>query len=142
MTLFATHYFELTQLPLHADGACNVHLAAVEHGDRLVFLHELRAGPASQSYGLQVARLAGVPPAVITRARTVLAQLESHAAVSDAPQLDLFAEPTAGRQAPAQQPATTPLWEHVHALDPDALSPREAHAALYDLKQLLHASNG
>ncbi len=142
MTLFATHYFELTQLPLNAEGASNVHLAAVEHGDRLVFLHELRDGPASQSYGLQVARLAGVPPAVIARAGTVLRQLENHAAVSDAPQLDLFAEPASAMPEPAAPAESLALREHVQSLDPDALSPREAHAALYDLKQLLLADGG
>ncbi len=73
-TLFATHYFELTQLPESHPTAANVHLSAVEHKDSIVFLHAVQAGPASQSYGLQVAQLAGVPPAVIRAARKHLAR--------------------------------------------------------------------
>src|SRR5690606_751521 len=77
-TLFATHYFELTQLPEAHPSASNVHLSAIEHKDSIVFLHAVQAGPASQSYGLQVAQLAGVPPAVIRSARRRLAELETH----------------------------------------------------------------
>ncbi|NBC49662.1 MAG: DNA mismatch repair protein MutS [Gammaproteobacteria bacterium] len=91
-TLFATHYFELTALPERHEGVANVHLDAVEHGERIVFLHSLRDGPASQSYGLQVAALAGVPAAVIARAREHLQRLEaqSKANQADAVQLSLF----------------------------------------------------
>src|SRR6202012_3501306 len=93
-TLFATHYFELTQLPESHPTAANVHLSAVEHKDTIVFLHAVQAGPASQSYVLQVAQLAGVPPAVIKAARKHLARLESQA-LDATPQLDLFALPAA-----------------------------------------------
>jgi hypothetical protein len=89
-TLFATHYFELTQLPESHPSAANVHLSAVEHKDSIVFLHAVQDGPASQSYGLQVAQLAGVPPGVIRAARKHLARLESQA-LDATPQLDLFA---------------------------------------------------
>ena len=100
MTLFATHYFELTQLPQTWPSAANVHLSALEHKDHIVFLHAVQPGPASQSYGLQVAQLAGVPPAVIRAARKHLALLEAQSVTADG-QFDLFAggaaaaEPTA-----------------------------------------------
>lgn len=90
-TLFATHYFELTQLPQEFPSAANVHLSAVEHGEGIVFLHSVNEGPASQSYGLQVAQLAGVPAAVIKAARKHLAQLERQALDPSRAQLDLFA---------------------------------------------------
>lgn len=142
MTLFATHYFELTALAEQSDGAKNVHLAAVEHGDSLVFLHELREGPANQSYGLQVARLAGVPNGVISRASRFLQQLERHAHDRDAPQLDLFEEPQNASNIPPPVPPYQPLSDAIHALNPDDLSPREAHAALYEIRQLLHDMEG
>ncbi len=130
-TLFATHYFELTALPELAPGIANVHLDAVEHGDGIVFLHALRDGPANRSYGLQVAALAGIPPAVIAAARARLLELERDAAgraAADArPQLPLFT-------APAEDP---PALAALRALDPDALSPREALETLYRLKSLL-----
>jgi len=90
-TLFATHYFELTQLPDEFPQCANVHLSAVEHGEGIVFLHAVQDGPASQSYGLQVAQLAGVPMPVIRAARKHLALLEQQALDPSAPQLDLFA---------------------------------------------------
>jgi hypothetical protein len=91
MSLFATHYFELTQLATDYDGIANVHLDAIEHGDQIVFLHALREGPASQSYGLQVAALAGVPKHVVQRARQRLKLLEQQASGRhDSPQTDLF----------------------------------------------------
>jgi DNA mismatch repair protein MutS len=138
-TLFATHYFELTQLPDSHPSAANVHLSAVEHKDSIVFLHAVQAGPASQSYGLQVAQLAGVPPAVIKAARKHLARLESQALDTTA-QLDLFALPCvepeqAEQQAPAA-PRAAELVEALAALDPDALTPREALERLYELKRL------
>lgn len=142
MTLFATHYFELTALPEQSDEAINAHLAAVEHGDKLVFLHELREGPANQSYGLQVARLAGVPNVVISRASGVLQQLERHAHNSDAPQLDLFAEPACTPGIPPPVFSCQPLSDAIRELDPDSLSPREAHAALYALRELLDETEG
>ncbi|WP_133511081.1 DNA mismatch repair protein MutS [Candidatus Thiosymbion oneisti] len=143
-TLFATHYFELTTLSEAYPGIANVHLNAVEHGDTIVFMHAVREGPASQSYGLQVARLAGVPAAVIERARTRLRELEDDAqrhTEREADQLSLFPlEPPAPIQPPAPT-ATTPTsnsaLEALRELDPDGLSPREALEAIYRLKELV-----
>jgi len=142
-TLFATHYFELTQLPETHPSAANVHLSAVEHKDSIVFLHAVQEGPASQSYGLQVAQLAGVPPAVIKAARKHLARLESQA-VGNTPQLDLFALPCdePEQEAPADMaaPAAPALVAALADLDPDALTPREALERLYELKRLAGAA--
>ncbi|TFW27513.1 DNA mismatch repair protein MutS, partial [Massilia arenosa] len=146
-TLFATHYFELTQLPEQHPSAANVHLSAVEHKDSIVFLHAVQPGPASQSYGLQVAQLAGVPPQVIKAARKHLARLESQALESSS-QLDLFAAPAAEEQddtdatgshahAGAQaHGADSELLEALAGIDPDALTPREALEHIYRLKRL------
>ncbi|MDE1982440.1 MAG: DNA mismatch repair protein MutS [Betaproteobacteria bacterium] len=129
-SLFATHYFELTQLALDLPGVVNVHLDAVEHQDRIVFLHALEEGPASQSYGLQVAALAGVPRSVVREARRYLAQLEAHAA-AQRPQADLFAPPPA---PPAAEPAPPhPALDALRDIDPDALTPRDALQRLYEL---------
>src|SRR5690606_6388737 len=89
LTLFATHYFEITRLPAEAAGAANVHLAAAESSSGIVFLHEVKPGPASRSYGIQVAQRAGLPPAVIRHASRELSRLEAQGAPT--PQLDLFA---------------------------------------------------
>lgn len=134
-TLFATHYFELTQLPDTHPTAANVHLSAVEHKDSIVFLHAVQAGPASQSYGLQVAQLAGVPAAVIRAARKHLAALEAHS-VQTASQFDLFASVASQPEAPQEFQDNSPLLAALDEIDPDALSPREALDALYRLKQL------
>ncbi|MEE9142813.1 MAG: DNA mismatch repair protein MutS [Gammaproteobacteria bacterium] len=127
-TLFATHYFELTTLADELDGCVNVHLDATEHGDELVFLHSVKAGPADRSYGLQVAQLAGVPRSVIKRARSYLEALERRrdASVPQDPsaQTDLFL-------TPPPHPAVDALKE----IDPDSLSPRAALEALYELKK-------
>jgi DNA mismatch repair protein MutS len=115
-----------------------VHLSAVEHKDSIVFLHAVQDGPASQSYGLQVAQLAGVPPGVIKAARKHLARLESQA-LDTTPQLDLFALPC---DEPEEQPvAAAPaapghLLDALASIDPDALTPREALERLYELKRL------
>ncbi|MEY4021766.1 MAG: mismatch repair protein MutS [Pseudomonadota bacterium] len=134
-TLFATHYFELTQLPQANPACANVHLSAVEHKDSIVFLHAVQEGPASQSYGLQVAQLAGVPAAVIRAARKHLSALENQSS-QGTDQFDLFAieNETAQQAAATNNPALTAL----HELDPDTLSPREALEALYRLKKLSH----
>ena len=141
LTLFATHYFELTQLPQTHTGCANVHLSAVEHKDSIVFLHTVEQGPASQSYGLQVAQLAGVPQNVIRAARKHLAALEAHAAQSDT-QFDLFAN-TASEEVVAEPVAETasPLQEALLDIDPDSLTPREALEALYRLRQLAEDSS-
>jgi DNA mismatch repair protein MutS len=131
-TLFATHYFELTRLAEDYREVANVHLDAVEHKDRIVFLHAVEEGPASQSYGLQVAQLAGVPGAVIRNARRKLTDLESAAS----PQGDLFfgAPPPAAVETTG--PDAQPLLARLSAIDPDGLAPREALDLLYELKRL------
>lgn len=129
-TLFATHYFELTAFPEKHPGAVNVHVGAAEAGDRIVFLHQLEPGPASRSYGVQVARLAGMPTPLVRQARATLEALEQQSSAQQA-QVDLFAPP------PAVAVAEPSEVEHaVDALDPDTLSPREALDALYRLKKL------
>ena len=129
-TLFATHYFELTALAQELSACENVHLDATEHDGQLVFLHSVRNGPANQSYGLQVASLAGVPRDVIRRAKTYLKTLESQQAeMTNNPQGQL----NLSMDEPLEQ---NPILEAVDALDPDSMSPREALAALYKLKDL------
>ena len=130
-TLFATHYFELTALAQELSGCDNVHLDATEHNGQLVFLHSVKAGPANQSYGLQVASLAGVPGEVIKRAKSYLKTLESQ-------QMQQAKNPQGQLALNVEEPAEEdPVRAAVDALDPDALSPREALAALYRLKDLL-----
>ncbi|CUA98873.1 DNA mismatch repair protein MutS [Thiomonas bhubaneswarensis] len=136
LTLFATHYFELTELPLRHPHAANVHVGATETPQGIVFLHEVREGPANRSYGVQVAQLAGVPSAVIRDARRRLDALERRQQAQDA-QLDLFAAPVeAQRQATEAAPQTDALRDALETLDPDALTPRQALEALYRLKDL------
>jgi DNA mismatch repair protein MutS len=140
-TLFATHYFELTQLPETHPAAANVHLAAVEHKDSIVFLHAVQPGPASQSYGLQVAQLAGVPQSVIRAARKHLAALEAHS-LQPTPQFDLFAGGMTDvtPAEPERDETVTALMEALDGCDPDAMSPREALDTLYHLKDLFKQS--
>jgi DNA mismatch repair protein MutS len=133
LTLFATHYFELTQLALEYREVANVHLDAVEHRDRIVFLHAVEEGPASQSYGLQVAALAGVPRGVVREARRTLERLEQASLERDG-QPDLFAG--AASAAPEPVPQADPLRDALGQVNPDELSPREALALLYRLKKL------
>ncbi|OJZ16365.1 MAG: DNA mismatch repair protein MutS [Thiobacillus sp. 63-78] len=127
-TLFATHYFELTQLAQEFRQLANVHLDAREHGADLVFLHAVEEGPASQSYGIQVARLAGVPNPVIHAARRHLRQLED-AQLQPGPQGDLFAA-----HLPSDAPPPHPVLEQLRELDLDALTPKAALDMLYALK--------
>jgi DNA mismatch repair protein MutS len=128
-TLFATHYFELTKLAQEYREVGNVHLDAVEHKDRIVFLHALEEGPASQSYGLQVAALAGVPAYVIRAARRHLQDLENRS-LERGGQSDLFAA------APTPEPSRHAALDLLETIDPDALTPREALDLLYRLKKL------
>ena len=135
-TLFATHYFELTALPERYPSIHNVHLDAAEHQDGIVFLHAVKPGPANQSYGLQVAQLAGVPASVIRQARDKLQQLERES-MHNAPAGD--ARKT---QAPIQselfaEPPPHPVLDALAALNPDELSAREALDLLYRLKAQL-----
>lgn len=129
-TLFATHYFELTEFPVKHERALNVHVSAAESGDDIVFLHDIQPGPASRSYGVQVARLAGMPPGLVRQARATLEALEAHKRAADA-QIDLFAPPPA-----APEPVRSPLEDELAAIDPDMLTPKDALAALYRLKAL------
>ncbi len=129
-TLFATHYFELTEFPRQHERALNLHVSAAESGDDIVFLHAIEPGPASRSYGVQVARLAGMPASLIRQARHTLDALETHSRAGDA-QVDLFAAPPA---PPAM--AHSEVEEALARIDPDALTPREALDALYQLKKL------
>ena len=140
LTLFATHYFELTGLPAEIEGCANVHFDAVEARDRsegIVFLHSVAEGPANRSYGLQVAKLAGVPGETVRQAQRYLSRIDRFSAGS-AHQDDLFAA-SAGPPSHAD-PSTqraAPLVDALREIDPDALSPREAQAALYSLKKML-----
>jgi DNA mismatch repair protein MutS len=132
-TLFATHYFELTTLPQKHDGVLNVHVGAVEAGHDIVFLHQIEPGPASRSYGVQVARLAGMPAGLVRQARHTLEALEAQAQAGQA-QVDLFAAPP----TPPAPPAPSPVHEALARIQPDTLTPREALDALYRLKSLLN----
>jgi DNA mismatch repair protein MutS len=133
-TLFATHYHELTRLAGRLDGLSLHHVRAREWKGDLVLLHEVAVGPADRSYGIAVARLAGLPPAVVARARSVLARLEAGrdatgGIAAGLDELPLFA-------ATEPEPVRDPVGEAIAALEPDRLSPREALEALYDLKRL------
>ncbi|MDB5932389.1 MAG: mismatch repair protein MutS, partial [Polaromonas sp.] len=133
-TLFATHYFELTEFPAQHHAASNVHVSAVESGSDIVFMHHIEPGPASKSYGIAVARLAGVPASVVNHARHALAALEAQQSQSSA-QVDLFAAPPAAVSAEKSAVDTA-----LATIDPDALTPREALDALYRLKKLASAA--
>jgi DNA mismatch repair protein MutS len=148
-TLFATHYFELTQLADELEHAVNVHLTATEHDDSIVFLHNVHEGPASQSYGLQVAKLAGVPVEVIRNAKAQLASLEGANTTSDAKRSTTGLPQKMTRRATAIADANafqgdmfarlepSALELAVSALDLDGMTPRQALEQLYQLKQQL-----
>jgi DNA mismatch repair protein MutS len=137
-TLFATHYFELTGMPEQYAEVENVHIDAVEHGDRIVFLHAVKPGPANQSYGLEVAQLAGVPRTVIKRARTHLRRLEEQSAGDTSPQLGLFASEVASEPELAEPSASD---KKLAQIKPDELTPRQALDLLYELKNLSDQSD-
>ncbi len=137
-TLFATHYFELTALAGEVDGIHNVHLDAVEHGEDLVFLHAVKPGPADRSFGLQVAAIAGVPRAVVQAARAHLAALEAGRAITTPREADpARSEPDATPRQPGLFDSLPAALQALRDIDPDALSPRDALAALYRLRALL-----
>jgi DNA mismatch repair protein MutS len=130
LTLFATHYFELTELPSELPTCRNVHLDATEHGGELIFLHSVKPGPANQSYGLQVARLAGVPRSVVDAARAYLTELENtrtHTYASPQAELPLTAP------APSPTPDPDPLRDALQDIDVDAMTPKDALSLLYEL---------
>lgn len=131
-TLFATHYFEMTALPEQYSNTVNVHLKATEHEERIIFLHSVEQGPASQSYGIQVAQLAGVPPFVIEQARAQLQQLEKNR--PDAAQLTPVSE-SAPKQDDLFAAMPSPTESTIKELDIDDLSPRQALDVLYQLKK-------
>ena len=138
LTLFATHYFEMTRLPSENPCAANVHLAATDSAAGIVFLHEVHDGPASRSYGIQVAQRAGIPASVIRHASRELERLEAQGTPSA--QLGLFssADETASdidAELAEQQQKALDLAQMLTTIDPDSLSPREALQALYELKQ-------
>ncbi len=132
-TLFATHYFELTEFPAHHADALNLHVGATEHGDSVVFLHEVQPGPASRSYGVQVARLAGMPGAVIRDAQRRLEALQQ-AQQAQREQLDLFGTAETAEAEPAPAPGAA-LLQRLASVDCDALSAREALDLLYALQR-------
>ena len=142
-TLFATHYFELTSLATESPAVANVHVEAVEHGDKLVFLHSVKEGPANQSYGLQVAALAGIPPSVIKQARRYLIELERERdalRTHSSPQAEL---PLFGHAADAgsgagivDAPLQSAALEALRAADPNRLTPREALDLIFRLQEL------
>jgi len=148
-TLFATHYFELTSLPDDFDSIVNVHLDAVEHDSGIVFMHSVKPGPANQSYGLQVAQLAGIPAAVIDSARGKLAQLEAESlattstsqAVTSARLRETAVSSTSSSAEPYQSElfaqTTHPIIETLERINPDDISAKEALALLYELKARL-----
>lgn len=147
-TLFATHYFELTTLADELPGVANVHLSASEYGDQLIFMHKVESGPASQSYGLQVARLAGVPGAVINRARERLRALEqqevlqrqtSAAQVQEPPAVMKAASGVQPLQADLFAVQPHPLVEEIKKLAPDDLTPKQALELLYRFKKQAEA---
>ena len=141
-TLFATHYFELTTLPETHPNVANVHLDAVEHGDSIVFMHSVKDGPANQSYGLQVAALAGVPKAVIERAKLKLYQLEESSAASATVTGKTLIAATSNENQQQfslfDANSTHPVLERIRSLNLDALTPREALDILYDLQDKIH----
>lgn len=130
-TLFATHYFELTRLSEEFAQLANVHLAAIEHQHSIVFLHSVNEGAASQSYGLQVAALAGVPNDVIRAAKKQLLKLEQNSAAQN-PQGDLF-----DKKPEEAEPEEHPVLKSLREVQPDELSPKEALERLYQLKKLI-----
>ncbi|MEX0963080.1 MAG: DNA mismatch repair protein MutS [Pseudohongiellaceae bacterium] len=135
-TLFATHYFELTSLPESYPGIVNVHLDAIEHDNGIVFLHAVKAGPANQSYGLQVAQLAGIPRAVIDKAREKLGQLEQDTPSATAANI-AATTPQADRPQQSEMfaKAPHPAVEFLERLDVDDITAKEALKILFELKQ-------
>ncbi|MDC0995851.1 DNA mismatch repair protein MutS [Pseudomonadales bacterium] len=137
LTLFATHYFELTTLSTFLPATENIHLAAKEYGDRIIFMYSVNKGPASQSYGLQVAKLAGVPKAVIEKARKKLSELEDAEIRSSPTQSDLFLSPP--QQASPPEPAPSAVEDQLREIEVDSLTPREALNLIYELRDKLES---
>ena len=134
-TMFATHYFELTALANQLQGVVNVHFDAAEHGQEVVFLHHVEEGPASRSYGIAVARLAGLPDQVLDLAQSKLVELEDTAEQRNPGQASSRQGNLLGTEN-----AHEPLLRHLRSLDPDRLSPREALEAIYLLRKMLDSN--
>jgi DNA mismatch repair protein MutS len=132
LTLFATHYFELTRIVDEAKQAANVHLDAVEHGQGIVFLHKVEEGAANQSYGIQVAQLAGIPKSVVQLAKRKLTQLENNQISQNAHQPDMFLNAVEPTEAPMH-----PIVAEIESIQPDDLTPKQALELLYKLKKNL-----
>jgi DNA mismatch repair protein MutS len=133
LTLFATHYFELTRIVDEAKQAANVHLDAVEHGQGIVFLHKVEEGAANQSYGIQVAQLAGIPKSVVQLAKRKLTQLENNQISQNTHQSDMFLN----AEEP-MEPSLHPIVAEIEAMQPDDLTPKQALELLYQLKKSLN----
>ncbi len=138
-TLFSTHYFELTTLADQLKGVSNVHMDAVEHGDQIVFLYSVKNGPASQSYGLQVARLAGVPESVIQESRLKLAELETQYTEYRIASDD--SSKTQSSLFPENRPEEQAVLARLKGVSPDQITPRQALELLYDLDKMLGKKN-
>ena len=131
-SLFSTHYFELTSLPESSGNMDNVHLDAIEHDGEVVFLYEVKPGPANQSYGLQVARLAGIPESILIDAKQRLSNLEQghlQDISKQTDQLTIFSDPD---REPLKR-----LRQYLERIDPESISPRDALDRLYELRRLL-----
>jgi DNA mismatch repair protein MutS len=140
-TLFATHYHELCDLADSRENVVNFSIAVSEQGDEVVFLRRLKSGGASRSYGIQCARIAGLPPGVVKRAKSLLKRFEKHAPRNDRDQLSLFGvwQGPQEEDVDVSMPSTDPIREILERVDPDTLSPRDAHDLLYRLKGLAEA---
>jgi DNA mismatch repair protein MutS len=144
-SLFATHYFEMTQLADEHENVANVHLSATEHEDRIIFLHNVLEGAASQSYGLQVAQLAGVPSPVIANAKNKLSSLESVESASSVPQPNVNETNLAVSEISSSafqgdmfsSPEPTVVEKSLDELNPDDMTPKQALEKLYELKSLI-----
>ena len=135
-TLFATHYHEITSLERVTPRIRNLSVGSIEEDDRVVFTHAIQEGPAPRSYGLEVAKLSGLPAAVLSRAAEILLQMPNRDSQRSAPQSvqqQLFAAPP---QSPPRDLCAERLKEAISKIDPDTISPREAHAFLYELKKM------
>ena len=138
LCLFATHYFELTELANDLTGVINVHLTAVEHDNRIVFLHKVKQGAANQSYGIQVAALAGLPAKTLKQARNYLSQLERSESTKQSRQLGLFEQ----KSTPPQTTNTPHYVQKLRQINPDELSPRQALDTLYEVIDLINNDSG
>jgi len=132
-SLFATHYFEITELAEQLDNVENVHLDAVEHGQDIVFMYHVKTGPANQSYGIQVARLAGLPEDVLNTAQNKLSVLETQSVES---KTKLSPQQSMDFTAAKTIPSSSELDKAIDAIDPDAISARDALDLVYKLKSL------